>query len=298
MNAKKKGLGRGLSALLSNSENAELLTPEAAEKKPTGAAAIPVSLIETNPFQPRTEFDEDALEELSESIKAVGIIQPITVRKAENGKYQIISGERRFRASKRAGLDEIPAYVRTANDQGMLEMAIVENIQRENLNAIEVALSFKRLAEECSFTQEQLSERVAKKRSTITNYMRLLKLPAEIQAGISRNIISMGHARALINLPTETKQLKIFKQIVENDLSVRAVEELVRKLSEGKTQTTKTEKPEEGAFEMGKHLEKLVDFFQANVEIREGKKGDGKITIAYTSKEELERILGLLENKA
>lgn len=294
MNAKKKGLGRGLSALLSgeNSVHEELLTPEAAEKKPTGIAAIPVNKIETNPFQPRTEFDEDALLELSESIQAVGIIQPITVRKQDNGTYQLISGERRFRASKLAGLTEIPAYVRTADDQGMLEMAIVENIQRENLNAMEVAISFKRLADECNLTQEQLSERVAKKRSTITNYLRLLKLPAEIQAGISSNTISMGHARALINIPTEAKQIKIFRQIVEKGLSVRAVEDLVRSSSQPKV-IKNTEKTEEFAF--GKYVERMVDFFQANIEIKEGKQGDGKITISYTSQEDLDRILKLLE---
>lgn len=298
MNAKKKGLGRGLSALLTGTETEELLTPEAAEKKPAGVAAIPVELIETNPFQPRTEFDETALAELSESIQAVGIIQPITVRKADNGRYQLISGERRFRASKLAGLDEIPAYVRTANDQGMLEMAIVENIQRENLNAIEVAISFKRLADECSLTQEQLSERVAKKRSTITNYLRLLKLPAEIQAGIRENLISMGHARALINLPSEAQQIKIFKQIIEKDLSVRAVEDLVREGDTPKAPKAPAEKTEEGAFALGQYLEKMVDFFHANVEIKEGKKGDGKITISYTSAEDLDRILKLIENKA
>jgi len=299
MNAKKKGLGRGLSALLTGTETEELLTPEAAEKKPTGVAAIPVELIDTNPFQPRTEFDEDALLELSESIQAVGIIQPITVRKTDDGKYQLISGERRFRASKLAGLEEIPAYVRTANDQGMLEMAIVENIQRENLNAIEVALSFKRLAEECSLTQEQLSERVAKKRSTITNYMRLLKLPAEIQAGIRQNIITMGHARALISLPSEDVQIKIYRQIIEKDLSVRAVEDLVRGADPEKAANgSSTDKGDEGTFAFGKYLEKMVDFFHANVEIKEGKKGDGKITISYTSPEDLDRILKLIENKA
>ena len=297
MNAKKKGLGRGLSALLTGTETEELLTPEAAEKKPAGVAAIPVDLIETNPFQPRTEFDEVALLELSESIQALGIIQPITVRKTNDGKYQLISGERRFRASKLAKLDEIPAYIRTTDDQGMLEMAIVENIQRENLNAIEVAISFKRLADECNLTQEQLSERVAKKRSTITNYLRLLKLPAEIQAGIRENLISMGHARALINIPSDALQLKLFRQIIDKDLSVRATEDLVRS-ADGSKVPTKNEKPEEGTFALGGYLEKMVDFFHANVEIKEGKKGDGKITISYTSAEDLDRILKLIENKA
>lgn len=296
MNAKKKGLGRGLSALLSNHEdNAELLTPEAAEKMPTGVAAIPIDKIETNPFQPRTEFDSEALEELAESIRALGIIQPISVRKMDDGTFQLISGERRFRASKMAGLSEIPAYVRTANDQGMLEMAIVENIQRENLNAIEVALSFKRLADECNLTQEKLSERVAKKRSTITNYLRLLKLPVEIQLGIQKNIISMGHARALINLPTEAKQLKIFNKIIEEGLSVRAVEDLVRKLSENKTKTTGNKTPGDDKHPYESLVVKLVDFFRTNVEIKEGKKGDGKITLSYSSPEDLNRILKLIE---
>jgi ParB family chromosome partitioning protein len=296
MNAKKKGLGRGLSALLSNQEdNAELLTPEAAEKMPTGVAAIPIDKIETNPFQPRTEFDGEALEELAESIRTLGIIQPISVRKMDNGMYQLISGERRFRASQMAGLTEIPAYVRTANDQGMLEMAIVENIQRENLNAIEVALSFKRLAEECNLTQEKLSERVAKKRSTITNYLRLLKLPVEIQLGIQKNIISMGHARALINLPDEAKQLKVFNKIIEEGLSVRAVEDLVRKLSENKTKTTGNKPPGDDKHPYESLVEKLVDFFQTNVEIKEDKKGGGKITLSYSSPDDLNRILKLIE---
>lgn len=296
MNAKKKGLGRGLSALLQSTEPQELLTPEAAEKRPAGVAAIPVHLIETNPYQPRTEFDEEAIEELSESIRALGIIQPITVRKTENGGYQLISGERRLRAAKLAGLKEIPAHVRTANDQGMLEMAIVENIQRENLNAMEVALSLKRLAEECNLTQEQLSERVAKKRSTITNYLRLLKLPAEIQAAIRENKITMGHAKALINLPSEEKQLKILEKILKEDLSVRAVEELVKSGKEEKTEKNKKNpQSAEENFKYAGHIEKLVDYFQAHVEIREGKKGDGRITISFSDADDLQRILSLLE---
>ncbi len=296
MNAKKKGLGRGLSALLQSAEPHELLTPEAAEKKPAGVAAIPIDLIETNPYQPRTEFDEEAIEELSESIQALGIIQPITVRKTENGRYQLISGERRLRASKMAGLKEIPAHVRTANDQGMLEMAIVENIQRENLNAMEVALSLQRLAEECTLTQEQLSERVAKKRSTITNYLRLLKLPAEIQAAIRENKISMGHAKALISVPTEKQQLSLLEKILKEDLSVRAVEELVKSdKEEGKKKGKKSESSSDEHFKFAGHIEKLVDYFQAHVEIREGKKGDGRITISYSDAEDLQRILNMLE---
>lgn len=298
MNAKKRGLGRGLSALLQGAEPHELLTPEAAEKKPAGVAAIPINLIKTNPYQPRTEFDQDAIDELAESISELGIIQPITVRKTDDGNYQLISGERRLRASKQAGLKEIPAHVRTADDQGMLEMAIVENIQRENLNAMEVALSLKRLAEECDLTQEQLSERVSKKRSTITNYLRLLKLPAEIQAAIRENKISMGHAKALINVPSEKQQVALLEHILKNDLSVRAVEELVKTDKEtggNDRKSKKSESSSEDHFKFAGHIEKLVDYLQAHVEIREGKKGDGRITISFADEAELQRILSLLE---
>src|SRR5690606_31743822 len=232
---RKIGLGKGLSALLDDSEEVIKRPTEnktvgdvKEQKIPAGISEVPLSQIAINPYQPRTDFDEEALRELADSIKLQGLIQPITVRQAENGAYQLISGERRLRAAKLAGLTEIPAYIRTANDQQMLEMALIENIQRENLNAIEVALSFQRMIEECNLKQEELGERVSKNRSTVTNYLRLLKLPPVIQAAIRDGQLSMGHARSLINVPEIDKQLYIFREIVKKGLSVRKTEELVR----------------------------------------------------------------------
>jgi ParB family transcriptional regulator, chromosome partitioning protein len=235
MNNKKRALGRGLSALLENPET-DITTRNGGDSnehvasKPVagGIAEIEIAQIETNPFQPRTHFEQEALIELADSIRIHGIIQPITVRKMGYDKYQLISGERRFRASQIAGLVKVPAYVRIANDQAMLEMALLENIQREDLNAIEVALSYKRLIDECSLTQEQVSEKMSKQRSTVTNYLRLLKLPAEIQKGIVDKEISMGHARALINIDDKDRQIEIYREVVQNNLSVRQTEELVR----------------------------------------------------------------------
>ena len=227
-NNKKRGLGRGLSALLesietditsdTNSESAKLVLGSIAN--------IEIEKIEANPFQPRATFNKEALVELSESIKQHGVIQPVTVRKLGNGYFQLISGERRFRASQIAGLSEIPAYIRVANDQAMLEMALVENIQREDLDPIEVAISYKRLIEECKLTQEGLSEKVAKNRSTVTNFLRLLKLPVEIQAGLRERKLTMGHARSLINIPEEKEQLRVYTKIIEDGLSVRQTEEI------------------------------------------------------------------------
>src|SRR5512138_452251 len=215
---KKNVLGRGLGALIEEAEpNNDVLV----EKSITGGIEIDINRVDTNPFQPRTIFDEEALNELASSIKEIGVIQPITVREMENGRYQLITGERRFRASMMAGLGRIPAYIRTANDQGMLEMALVENIQREDLNAIDIAISYQRLIEECSLTQENLSVRVGKKRATVANYMRLLRLPAEIQIGIRENKVTMGHARALVAVEDPHHQLSLFYRIVEEDLSVR-----------------------------------------------------------------------------
>ena len=217
MTVKKNVLGRGLSALLENANTDITSNKLEGEGKVVGAVAnIEISQIETNPFQPRTNFEEDALNELAASIKEHGIIQPITVRKLGYDKYQLISGERRFRASQLAGLTNVPAYIRIANDQAMLEMALVENIQREELDAIEVAISYKRLIDECDLTQEQLSQKVSKQRSTITNYLRLLKLPVEIQLAIRNGDVSMGHARALISIENEDTQLDIYNQIVLN----------------------------------------------------------------------------------
>src|SRR5262245_45072076 len=234
--SKKKALGRGLSALLSDSEADEKLevdipAPAVAVQPAGGIAEIPIEEIEVNPFQPRTHFDQDALLELAESIRVHGIIQPITVRRLSANQYQLISGERRFQASKLADLKMIPTYVRSADDQQMLEMALIENIQRENLNAIEIALSYQRLITECNLKQDELGERVGKNRATVTNYLRLLKLPPDIQIAVRDNQLSMGHARAIINVENPEQQLYIFKKTVNEDLSVRKVEELVREVS-------------------------------------------------------------------
>src|SRR3990170_3675900 len=246
--SKKKALGRGLSALLSDNTpedklDVDIQSPAIPPGSPvSGIAEIPIEEIEVNPFQPRTHFDQEALQELSESIKVHGIIQPITVRRLTTNQYQLISGERRFHASRLAGLKTIPAYIRSANDQQMLEMALIENIQRENLNAIEIALSYQRLISECSLKQDELGERVGKNRATVTNYLRLLRLPPDIQIAVRDNKLSMGHARAIINVENPDKQLYIFKKTLEEDLSVRKVEELVRKMSPKKADNSGSEK--------------------------------------------------------
>src|SRR5512136_188445 len=222
--AQKNALGRGLGALIEGVEK------EALERKVEANLNIPLDSIDGNPFQPRSHFDEQSLEELASSIKKVGIVQPLTVRESGNGRYQLIAGERRLRAARMAGLTSIPAYIRTADDQAMLELALVENIQRTDLNAIEVAISFQRLIEECSLTQEELSDRVGKQRSTVANYLRLLKLPAEIQLGIRNQQLMMGHARTLISIEDPKKQINVYYKIVDGELSVRQAEELVRQL--------------------------------------------------------------------
>lgn len=293
MVAKKKALGRGLGALIEESPKAEEPKQNEAIKE------IPISQIKVNPFQPRTEFDEEALAELAASIKELGIIQPITVRQVASDEYQIISGERRTRASKMAGLDTIPAYVRTADDQGMLEMALVENIQREDLDAIEIAISYNRLIDECSLTQKELSARVGKQRSTITNYLRLLKLPAEIQKGIRHKVISMGHARALISIENVDDQLYLFEMTVKDALSVRKVEELAKDISEGVDvkgvdANTKANKSELGEGYM--QLQNQLDtFFQSGVKLKRNSNGKGQIVIPFKSDDDLERIIGLLD---
>lgn len=229
MTLKRPALGRGLGALIDDSKYEKKTVEEVISSG--SITEIEIDKIEVNPFQPRTDFDEEALLELSVSIRELGIIQPITVRKIDNDKFQIISGERRFRASKLAGLTALPAFVRDVNDQSMLELALVENIQREDLNAIEVAITYQRLIDECSLTQESLSERIGKKRSTITNYLRLLKLPVELQAGIRDKLITFGHARALITIEDAEKQLALFNRAIEESLSVREVEKLVREIN-------------------------------------------------------------------
>src|SRR5690606_1927888 len=228
---KKNALGRGLGALLQDSPQKNSQRAEGTSNPTAGIFEIPIEEIQVNPYQPRSHFGKEALEELAESIAVQGIIQPITVRKLTDGAYQLISGERRYQASKLVGLEKIPAYVRTANDQQMLEMALIENIQRENLNALEIAHSYQRLLAECDLKQDQLGDRVGKNRTTVNNYLRLLKLPPDIQAGIRDQKISMGHARALINVEDVDRQLVIFKRAVEEDLSVRKVEALVKELN-------------------------------------------------------------------
>lgn len=291
---KKRALGRGLSALLENTGDNE--TPELKKEIPVGSISeIEISSIETNPYQPRTNFEEEALQELSESIGIHGVIQPIAVRKTEEGNYQLISGERRFRASQLAGKTKIPAYIRSADDQTMLEMALVENIQREDLDAIEVAISYKRLMDECSLTQEKLAEKVAKKRATVTNYLRLLKLPADVQLGIRDKKISMGHARAIVSIDDSEKQSAIFKKTVEEGLSVRQVEELARgaKVKRG-VKTKGSLQKADLSFEQQKHMIDLQRILEAKLDVKKDKTGKGKISIPFTNDDDLTRILDLL----
>lgn len=292
----KKGLGRGLSALLQSSETD--ITSKYAENKFSEAvgsiASIEISKIEANPFQPRTHFDEAALKELTESIIEHGIIQPLTVRKVGNDKFQLISGERRFRASQIAGLKEVPVYIRIANDQGMLEMAIIENIQRENLDAIEIAIGYKRLIDECSLTQEQLAERVGKDRSTVTNYLRLLKLPAELQLGIREKKISMGHARALLAITNDKKLIQVFKSIVDGDLSVRATETLVKQVLAGGS--TKPSIPAKAVLttDEQRFRSDLEIKFRTKIAVNKDENGGGKIVINFKNEDEFDRISKIL----
>jgi len=295
MTKKRGSLGRGLSAILGNNTidiPADIKTNNTALAGQTHEIAI--AEIETNPFQPRTEFDQEKLHELSLSIEQLGIIQPITVRKLNENKYQLISGERRFRASKLAGLTKLPAYVRVANDQEMLEMALVENIQRENLNPIEVALSYQRLIEEIKLTQEQCSERVGKNRSTVTNFLRLLKLPSEIQKGLSTGEISTGHARALISVKNKESQINIFHDTVANGYSVREVEQIVKDFADSNYKRTSKTKaistPNPLPFQQQKMVHDLSRNLDKDVELKRNKKGKGKLIIPFTNDEELAKI--------
>lgn len=295
-NRKKSVLGRGLGALLEDSpakHKSEDILPEVVK---TGIFGIPLEQIQVNPFQPRVHFDKDALAELAESIRVQGIIQPITVRKLDTNEYQLISGERRYQASRIAGLTQIPAYVRTANDQQMLEMALIENIQRENLNALEIAQSYQRLLAECNLKQEELGDRVGKNRTTVNNYLRLLKLPPTIQGAIRDQQLSMGHARALINVEDVAVQLAIFKKAVEEDLSVRKVEALVKALSEGKPE--KASVPELDPvrkYEINKLQQRLASHFGTKVALKSNPKNKGEIKIPFNSASDLNRILEILE---
>lgn len=298
MSKKRNALGRGLSALLSDTPETEKLDEGAAPPPPaSGVNEILLSEIQVNPFQPRKHFDETALKELAESIKVHGIIQPLTVRKLSNNEYQLISGERRFQASKLAGLKAVPAYVRSADDQQMLEMALIENIQRENLNPIEIAVSYQRLISEINLKQEELGERVGKNRSTVTNYLRLLKLPPDIQIALRDNKISMGHARAIINVDNTDTQLYIFKKTIAEDLSVRKVEELVRQMmSPSKESTSKSS--EAGASTASREIKQLQSTLSTHFGTKVNVKSDGKkgeIKIPFYSVEDLNRLLEIFK---
>lgn len=300
-NSKKRtGLGRGLGALLEDSDGGGLQG-----RHPSDFAGslegvnlmdeISLDLIETNPFQPREYFAPEALQELAESIRVQGIIQPITVRKVSAKKYQLISGERRFQASKLAGLKTIPAYVRTADDQQMIEMALIENIQRENLNAIEIALSYKRLMEECDLKQEDLGARVGKNRSTVTNYMRLLKLPPHIQVAIRDNKLSMGHARCLISLEDVTLQNTLFQKAITEDWSVRRLEDAVRQSGNIDTAPTGSSTTKVSAQDLLSWQSTLKSFFKTPVALKINEKGEGEIKLSFKTKEELLTILNKVQ---
>ena len=302
---RRNALGKGLSALLNDSVNVQPYNKTKDKDKEASTSAVEVNSlgsvneiqlaeIEVNPFQPRTDFDEQALAELADSIKLQGLIQPITVRRINAHKYQLISGERRFRASKIAGLTQIPAYVRTANDQQMLEMALIENIQRENLNAIEVALSFQRMIEECNLKQEELGDRVSKNRSTVTNYLRLLKLPPSIQASIRDGALTMGHAKALITIDDPAKQLYLHQHIIQQGLSVRKAEELAREMQKSPVKK-EGKQPEPVSYQLQKIQDDLASKFSTRVKLKVGNKGSGVIEIPFLSEDDLGRILEMLD---
>jgi len=289
---KRNALGRGLGALLSADEATTVVTHA------TTNWMIPVGQIEANPFQPRTDFEEVALKELADSIRVHGVIQPLTVRKLTAGQYQLVSGERRLRASKLVGLEEVPAYVLEANQQGMLEMALIENIQRKDLNAIEVAISFKRLQEECQIKQEELGERVGKDRATVANYLRLLKLPPEIQLGLRNAAIGMGHARALLGLNKTEQQLFVYRKTVVEGLSVRKVESLVREMNADESPAKGISKKKEAGTPSAYNAvqDSLQQKFEARIQIKANDKGKGEILIPFASTDDLNRILDLLES--
>lgn len=293
MNAKKKtGLGRGLSALLEGAGDSSITMGSLGDKTSGWSVGnIPLSEIDSNPYQPRTDFEAQALQELSDSIKAQGIIQPITVRKTGDDRYQLISGERRLRAALMAGIPSLPAFIRTADDTQMLELALVENLQRKDLNCIEVAISFQRLAEELEYSQETIAEKVGKNRSTVTNYMRLLRLPPEIQIALRDDLITMGHARALINLEDNETQLTIFRNIIHKQLSVRDVERVVQDLNKPKPQVHPRRSLPDQLMNQKKHLEKKLG---GKISITIDQKGKGKIQLPFQDDSQLQTIFNLL----
>lgn len=291
---KRKAMGKGLAALLKDNADISSATEKNAEKILGSIAEIPLDQISANPDQPRTIFDKEALNELASSIKELGIVQPITVRRMAGGSFQIISGERRYRASQIAGLEAIPAYIRLADDQTVLEMALVENIQREELDPIEIALSYQRLIEECELTQEAMSERVGKKRSTITNYLRLLKLQPLVQAGLRDKMISMGHARALINIESEEGQIKLYQDTIAKAMSVRQVEEAARKLKGNEASASKAKATIALPAEYTQAAAALEDKLQSKIALSRSKRGRGKISINFKNDEEFKRIMDIL----
>jgi ParB family chromosome partitioning protein len=307
MSKQQRGLGKGIGALLGMEAdlnnirkpvgyiNKEVVNVEQPHQQGTAdILRIPVDLIEPNPFQPRMSFDQEALEELAESIKTLGLIQPITVRRKDDGRYQIISGERRFRASRLSGMDMIPAYIRDTNDQGMLEMAIVENIQRENLDPIEIAMSYQRLIDECRLNQEQMAVRVGKKRASVTNYLRLLKLPAKIQHDLKVGLLSVGHAKVLLGIEDAQLQEYLCDLVIKDGMSVRQLEDKIKKLA--------TPKPEAGddsqelPDEYFKVLEIVGKYFENNISLKRSAAGKGSMTIHFNSDEEVKRFLKALED--
>ena len=303
MSKLQRGLGKGLSALLGDAAELEQLRAPVGyvNKEVVGASGpqdtadilrIPVDMIEPNPFQPRMSFDQDALQELAASIKTFGLIQPITVRKKTADRYQIISGERRFKACRLAGMDMVPAYIRDANDQGMLEMAIVENIQRENLDPIEVAMSYQRLIEECRLTQEQMADRVGKKRASVTNYLRLLKLPAKVQHDLKVGLLSVGHAKVLLGVEDQAIQEQLCDLVIKKGLSVRQLEEKIHELSvKEKPSKKEVQLPDE----YYKVLEHIGKFFDKDISLKRTESGKGTMTIHFDSDEEIRRFLKALD---
>ena len=308
MSKTPRGLGKGLGALLGDNTdissfrkpveyiNKTVVTSEQPQNT-ADIMLIPVGMIEPNPFQPRSAFDQDAMEELADSILTLGLIQPITVRKKSHDRYQIISGERRFRASKMAGMNEIPAYIRETDDQGMLEMAIVENIQREDLDPIEVALSYQRLIEECSLTQEQMATRVGKKRASVTNYLRLLRLPAKIQHDLKVGLLSVGHAKVLLGVENQEIQEKLCDLVIKEELSVRQLENMIRKMEKGENPKDKPQEQDlpEDYFKV---LEIVGKYFTNNISLKRNSSGKGTMTIHFSSDEEISKFLKALEESS
>ena len=296
---KKQALGRGLSALLKDPDNdIKTAKDKNADQVVGNIVELELEAIEVNPFQPRTSFNEDALQELATSIKELGVIQPITVRKTDFNKYQLVSGERRYRASKLVGLKTVPAYIRIANDQESLEMALVENIQRQDLDPIEIALSYQRLIDEIDLTQEQMSDRIGKNRSTIANYLRLLKLDPIIQTGMRDGFLSMGHGRALINVEDTEIQLKIYEKIIADALSVRDTEQLVRSYQKnGKDFSAKKPVTPSVPKEIQSSVKNFSEYFGAKVDVKVNKKGNGKLIIPFSSEEDFKRLQKLIKGE-